>query len=251
MASLAGIAARVRRWRLAHSRSAPALPSLQASPVCDVAGQSGKAVTFMPGLELTCDAAGEQSATAVQRRRDRPLAEHRSIGAAELRAEKLTRELNFAHPSTWRRTSTQIRLIISPPQFYCSGRRCSQSPQVRSHRSISGKDDGSGVNDLDVNGSRQPKSFAHHGCSPGIAGRAARSIVERRNGSAAIPPYLPYSFALWRQLWPGLRLTSADRRGLAANKAHRSLLHVQLSLRASAFWATFVSHPGLVSTYFS
>jgi hypothetical protein len=79
--------------------------------------------------------------------------------------------------------------------------------RVRSHRSIGGKDDGGGVNDLDVNGSRQhPKSFGHHGCTPGIADRAARSIVERRNGSAATPPWLPY----------GCRSLAATLAGLAA-----------------------------------
>jgi hypothetical protein len=51
----------------------------------DVAHRSGKAVTFMPGLEVTRNAAVEQGATAVQCRRECPLAEHRTV-FAELRA---------------------------------------------------------------------------------------------------------------------------------------------------------------------
>jgi hypothetical protein len=35
-----------------------------------------------------------------------------------------------------------------------------------------------------------------------------------------LPPGCPMAVALWRRLWPGLRLPFGDRRGLVANKAH-------------------------------
>jgi hypothetical protein len=72
--------------------------------VRDVAGQSGKAVSFMPSLELTRDAAGKQGATAFQCRYHCPLTEHRSIGAAELRAVKL---------KTWLATDGTARLLAA------------------------------------------------------------------------------------------------------------------------------------------
>jgi hypothetical protein len=73
----------------------------------DVARQSGKAVTFMPGLELAQDAVGKQGATAFQCRCHCPLTEHRSIGAAELRAVKLAPRAIF-------RVSVRVSYSLNP-----------------------------------------------------------------------------------------------------------------------------------------
>jgi hypothetical protein len=91
MAGLAGFATHVLGGkRLMPNKAHRPFLHFKLRYVRDVAGQSGKAVAFMPSLELVGDAAGKQGATAFQGRRQGALTEHQSVGAAELRAVELT-----------------------------------------------------------------------------------------------------------------------------------------------------------------